>query len=54
MRPGTKSADSSEPVWASADLWYFKKTAVDNKGDYVGKLDEDGSIDADAEEPEFE
>ncbi len=54
VRMGTKSTDSSEPVWATADLWYFKKTAVDNKGDYVGKLDEDGSIDADAEEPQFE
>jgi hypothetical protein len=54
VRLGTKSGESSEPVWATGDLWYFKKTAVNNKGDYVGKLDDDGSIDADAEEPEVE
>ena len=54
VRMGTKSADSTEPVWASGDLWYFKKAAVDNKGDYVGRVDEDGTIDTDAEEPELD
>ena len=34
--------------WFSGDLWVSKKGS---KGDYVGVLQADGSVDRDAEEP---
>ena len=49
VRYGHKGADG-ETVWASGDLWLSKKGA---KGAYAGELQEDGSINADADEPEL-
>ena len=49
FRLGSKSEDG-EIEWAS-DLWYNKKGV---RGTYVGSLQEDGSIDTDAEEPQLE
>lgn len=43
--------DKKNITWASGDLWFFKKAAENNKGDYVGCLGEDGIIDSNAEEP---
>lgn len=43
--------EGSEPLWASGDLWESKKGA---RGDYAGMLQDDGSIDASAEEPNLE
>lgn len=53
FRLGLKS-EEGEPEWAEGgDLWYAKKAAkgVLSKGSYAGVLQEDGSIDTDAEEP---
>ena len=50
LRVGTRRGDGSV-VWNSGDLWESKKGA---RGDYVGCLQEDGSIDASAEEPDLE
>ena len=50
VRPGNKAEDGTI-TWATGDLWFFKKTAVLNKGDYVGCVDEHGIIDSNAEEP---
>jgi hypothetical protein len=47
IRMGISNA-SGEPKWASNDLWMSKKGA---RGPYAGELMEDGSINADAEEP---
>jgi hypothetical protein len=49
VRYGHKGADG-ETVWASGDLWLSKKGA---KGAYAGELQEDGSINTDADEPEL-
>jgi hypothetical protein len=49
FRLGAKSSDG-EIEWAG-DLWYNKKGV---RGTYVGSLEEDGSIDTDAEEPQLE
>lgn len=49
LRLGSKSADG-EIEWAG-DLWYNKKGV---RGTYVGVLQDDGSIDTDAEEPNVE
>jgi hypothetical protein len=46
MRP------KSGAEWASGDLWYTD--ASGGKGNYLGELMEDGSINTDAEEPSFE
>ena len=46
MRP--KSGEE----WASGDLWYTDASGA--KGNYLGELMEDGSINTDAEEPSFE
>lgn len=43
--------DKKAITWASGDLWFFKKAAENNQGDYVGCLGEDGIIDSNAEEP---
>ena len=48
FRLGSKS--DGEIEWAG-DLWYNKKGV---RGSYVGSLQEDGSIDTDAEEPQLE
>ena len=48
MRPWSNSAKD----WATADLWYTNKKG--EKAAYWGELMEDGSVNADAEEPEFE
>jgi hypothetical protein len=50
MRPGVSRA-GAEPIWATGDLWEAK--ADGSQGDWAGVLEEDGSIDLDAEEPEF-
>ena len=47
MRLGNKREDGNH-LWATADLWGNKKGA---KGDYVGTLEADGTIDQDALEP---
>jgi hypothetical protein len=47
IRMGISNA-SGQPKWASNDLWMSKKGA---RGPYAGELMEDGSINADAEEP---
>lgn len=49
FRLGAKSSDG-EIAW-QGDLWYNKKGV---RGSYVGNLQEDGSIDTDAEEPQLE
>jgi hypothetical protein len=49
FRLGAKSSDG-EIAW-QGDLWYNKKGV---RGSYVGSLQEDGSIDTDAEEPQLE
>ena len=51
MRPGVSRAGAS-PIWATGDLWEMK--AGGTKGDWAGVLQEDGSIDLDAEEPDVE
>ena len=48
MRPGV-SRLGAEPIWATGDLWEAK--ADGTRGDWAGVLQEDGSIDLDAEEP---
>ena len=48
MRPGV-SRLGAEPIWATGDLWEAK--ADGTRGDWAGVLEEDGSIDLDAEEP---
>lgn len=47
MRPWSGSANN----WATGDLWYTTKKG--EKSHYLGELMEDGSINADAEEPEL-
>ena len=49
LRLGSKREDGNH-LWSTGDLWISKKGA---KGPYSGMLLEDGSIDADAEEPEL-
>lgn len=48
MRPWSTAAKD----WATGDLWYTNKKG--EKAAYWGELMEDGSVNADAEEPEFE
>jgi hypothetical protein len=48
-RLGTPTGEGID--WYSNDLWADLKGA---KGDYVGELEEDGSINRDADEPELE
>lgn len=48
-RLGTETGEGTD--WYSSDLWADLKGA---KGDYVGELQEDGSINRDADEPEIE
>lgn len=50
MRLGIQRADGKH-LWATGDLWASKKG---QKGDYIGCLQDDGSIDKNAEEPEME
>jgi hypothetical protein len=50
LRPGSSVAGSA-PIWATGDLWESNKGL---RGDWAGALQEDGSIDMDAEEPAFE
>ena len=50
VRPGVKD-EAGTITWASGDLWFYKKTAAKNRGDYVGCVDDDGIIDSNAEEP---
>lgn len=50
VRPGVKD-ESGAITWASGDLWFYKKSAPQNRGDYVGCVDEAGIIDSNAEEP---
>lgn len=50
MRLGSKREDGNH-LWATADLWANKKGV---KGDYVGSLQDDGTIDTDALEPLLE
>jgi hypothetical protein len=53
LRPGYNRAGSS--LWASGDLWATKKVkGIWIKGDWEGVLQEDGSIDTSADEPEIE
>jgi hypothetical protein len=47
LRPGFLS-DDGKTTWATGDLWESKKGL---RGDWAGALQEDGSIDLDAEEP---
>jgi hypothetical protein len=49
LRLGNTTADGID--WSSGDLWLNKKGA---KGDYIGMLQEDGTIDKNAEEPILE
>jgi hypothetical protein len=49
LRPGFSRSDGKS-VWATGDLWESNKGL---RGDWAGSLQEDGSIDMDAEEPEF-
>ena len=49
LRLGTKREGGN--LWATGDLWANKKGV---KGPYVGCLEEDGSIDTDADEPTIE
>ena len=51
MRLGVKSADGAV-AWYTGDLWDRK--ADGSRGDYIGALTEDGSIDGDAVEPKLE
>jgi len=37
--------------WASTDLWYTDSAGA--KANYFGELMDDGSVNTDAEEPEF-
>ena len=48
QRPGV-SRLGAEPIWATGDLWEAK--ADGSRGDWAGVLEEDGSIDLDADEP---
>lgn len=48
VRPWSVSVND----WATNDLWYTKKTG--ERGAYWGELMEDGSVNADAEEPQFD
>ena len=48
MRPWSTSAND----WATTDLWYTNKKG--EKAAYWGELMEDGSVNADAEEPTFD
>ena len=48
MRPWSSAAKD----WATADLWYTNKKG--EKAAYWGELMDDGSVNADAEEPEIE
>lgn len=50
IRLGNKREDGTF-LWATGDLWASKKGA---KGAYIGCLQDDGSIDADAQEPILE
>jgi hypothetical protein len=50
LRPGIRRADGNH-LWSTGDLWENNKGA---KGDYVGCLQDDGNIDASAEEPELD
>ena len=50
LRPGSSVAGSA-PIWATGDLWESNKGL---RGEWAGALQADGSIDMDAEEPEFE
>lgn len=50
MRPGV-SRLGAEPIWATGDLWEAKPGG--GQGDWAGALQEDGSIDLNADEPEF-
>ena len=48
--------DEGANAWAAGDLWIAKAigSGQHERGDYVGELMEDGSINTDAEEPTFE
>jgi hypothetical protein len=48
--------DEGENAWAAGDLWIAKAigSGQHERGDYVGELMEDGSINTDAEEPTLE
>ena len=48
--------DEGEKTWDSGDLWIAKAIGGGQyeRGDYVGELMEDGSINTDTEEPAFE
>ena len=48
--------DEGANAWAAGDLWIAKAigSGQHKRGDYVGELMEDGSINTDAEEPAFE
>jgi len=48
QRPGV-SRLGAEPIWATGDLWEAK--ADGTRGDWAGVLEEDGSIDLNADEP---
>jgi len=50
LRPGSKY-EGVDAIWATGDLWESNKGL---RGDWAGALQEDGSIDMDAEEPDFE
>lgn len=50
LRPGSV-CEGVDAVWATGDLWESNKGL---RGDWAGCLQEDGSIDMDAEEPDFE
>ena len=50
VRPGVKE-EGGAIRWASGDLWFYKKSAPQNRGDYVGCVDESGIIDSNADEP---
>ena len=50
MRIGTKRADGNH-LWVTGDLWANKKGV---KADYVGCLQDDGTVDTDALEPLLE
>ena len=48
QRPGV-SRLGAEPIWVTGDLWEAK--ADGSRGDWAGVLEEDGSIDLNADEP---
>jgi hypothetical protein len=48
LRPGVPRG-TEKPIWATGDLWEMKSD--ETRGDWVGVLEEDGSIDTSADEP---